>query len=74
MSMNFGDLLTAEQKTALLEGKIQQLAVEGYQLQINRLAVEKLENSQDTLAMLDANIAAVVSALNAYQQELDNIK
>jgi hypothetical protein len=74
MSMNFGDLLTAEQKTALLEGKIQQLAVEGYQLQINRLAVEKLENSQDALAMLDANIAAVVSALNAYQQELDNIK
>ncbi len=74
MSINFGDLLTVEQKTALLEGKIQQLAVEGYQLQINRLAVEKLENNQDALAMLDANMAAVMSALNAYQQELDNIK
>jgi hypothetical protein len=74
MSINFGDLLTVEQKTALLEGKIQQLAVEGYQLQINKLAVEKLENNQDALAMLDANMAAVMSALNAYQQELDNIK
>jgi hypothetical protein len=74
MSINFGDLLTVEQKTALLEGKIQQLAIEGYQLQINKLAVEKLENNQDALAMLDANMAAVMSALNAYQQELDNIK
>jgi hypothetical protein len=74
MSLNFGDLLTAEQKTALLEGKIQQLAVEGYQLQINRLAIEKLENSQEALSMIDANIGAVSSALAAYQQELDNIK
>lgn len=73
MSFNFGDLLTVEQKTALLEGKIQQLAVEGYQLQINRLAVEKLENADDALAMIDANIAAVVSALNAYQEELGNL-
>jgi hypothetical protein len=74
MSLNFGDLLTAEQKTALLEGKIQQLAVEGYQLQINRLAIEKLENNEEALSMIDANINAVVSALGAYQQELDNLK
>lgn len=74
MSFNFGDLLSVEQKTALLEGKIQQLAVEGYQLQINRLAVEKLENADDALNMIDANISAVLSALNAYQEELANLK
>lgn len=74
MSFNFGDLLSVEQKTALLEGKIQQLAVEGYQLQINKLAVEKLENAEDALSMIDANISAVISALNAYQEELANLK
>ena len=74
MSFNFGDLLSVEQKTALLEGKIQQLAVEGYQLQINKLAVEKLENNAEALEMLSANNSAVISALNAYQEELGNLK
>lgn len=74
MSLNFADLLSVEQKQALIEGKIQQLAIEGYQLQINRLALEKLENSADALAAVDTNIQLIVEAITAYQDELSNLQ
>ncbi len=72
--MNFGDLLTADQKRELLEAKIQQLAVEGYQLQINRSAIKDLENSEATLEILDTNMKTIFQAISSYQQELANLQ
>jgi hypothetical protein len=74
MSINFEELLSPEQKYALIEGKIQQLAIEGYQLQINKLAVNKLENASDAVASIDANLEVITKAIEAYQAELAKLQ
>jgi hypothetical protein len=74
MSINFAELLNADQKLALIEGKIQQLALEGYQLQINKIALGNIDGAQESIAMLDANIATIAAAISAYQEELNNLK
>lgn len=74
MSINFGDLLSVEQKQALLEGKIQQLALEGYQLQVNRVALQSVQGSEEALAVLDSNLLVVEKAVEAYQQEIENLR
>jgi hypothetical protein len=74
MTINFGDFLSVEQKQALLTGKIQQLAAEGYQLQVNRIALESVENSEQSLSVVDANISLIAEAIKLYQAELDNLQ
>ncbi len=74
MSINFADLLGQDQKKELLSARIQQLAVEGYQLQLNRIVIEGLENNETALEVLDENVKAIEQGLTVYQQELNNLQ
>jgi hypothetical protein len=65
MSINFDALLSDEQKRSVLEQRIQQFAVEAYQLTLNR----KVTN-EESLAELDGNLEILENAINAYVEEL----
>lgn len=74
MSINFGDLIPTEHKKLLIQEKIQQLAIEGFQLQINKAAAQSVENTENTINTLNANIAIISNAIMAYQEELNNLQ
>jgi hypothetical protein len=70
MSNNFSAYLTDEQKQEIILQRIQQFAVEGYQISINRKVAE--DNGDETVvAEIDKNIETLTSVIAAYQAELD---
>jgi hypothetical protein len=74
MSIDFGALLTTEQKRNLLEQRIQQFAAEGYQHTINKQVAEAKDPADETLLEQSENaIAVLTSAITEYQSELDKL-
>lgn len=72
MSIDFGSLLTVEQKTALLEQRIQQFAAEGYQHTLNKQVAES--KGDEALALSSQqSIDTLTTAIQAYQTELDSL-
>lgn len=72
MTINFGDLLTTEQKKTLLEQRIAQFAAEGYQHQLNKVTLEALGDTQ-ALEQTNQNIATIQAAIETHQAELDGL-
>jgi hypothetical protein len=70
MSNNFNAYLTDEQKKSIIAQRIQQFAVEGYQISINRKVAEA-NGDEAVLAEIDKNIETLTSVIAAYQAELD---
>lgn len=70
MSNNFTAYLTDEQKQSIIAQRIQQFAVEGYQISINRKVAEA-NGDEAVLAEIDKNIETLTSVIAAYQAELD---
>jgi hypothetical protein len=70
MSNNFSAYLTDEQKQNIIAQRIQQFAVEGYQISINRKVAEA-SGDEAVLAEIDKNIETLTSVIAAYQAELD---
>jgi hypothetical protein len=70
MSNNFSAYLTDEQKQNIIAQRIQQFAVEGYQISINRKVAEA-SGDEAVLAEIDKNIETLASVIAAYQAELD---
>jgi hypothetical protein len=70
MSNNFSAYLTDEQKQNIIAQRIQQFAVEGYQISINRKVAEA-NGDEAVLAEIDKNIETLTSVIAAYQAELD---
>jgi metal-dependent amidase/aminoacylase/carboxypeptidase family protein len=70
MSNNFSAYLTDEQKQNIIAQRIQQFAVEGYQISINRKVAEA-NGDEAVLAEIDKNIETLASVIAAYQAELD---
>jgi len=68
-TIDFGSLLSTEQKRSLLEQRIQQFAAEGWQHQLNRNAAESLGDT-DLVAASDDAIAKISSAIEVHQAEL----
>jgi hypothetical protein len=72
MSINFDNLLTDEQKRQILEQRIQQFAVEAYQITLNtRLAEASGDEEGKTNG--DATLVTLESAINLYTEELDKL-
>ena len=70
MSNEFSAYLTDEQKRGIILQRIQQFAVEGYQISINRKVAET--NGDETVVTeIDKNIATLAQVIAAYQAELD---
>lgn len=70
MSNNFSAYLTDEQKQNIIAQRIQQFAVEGYQISINRKVAEAT-GDEAVIAEIDKNIETLTSVIAAYQSELD---
>lgn len=70
MSNEFSVYLNDEQKRGLILQRIQQFAVEGYQISINR-KVADANGEQEIVAEIDKNIATLSQVIAAYQAELD---
>jgi len=70
MSNNFSAYLTDEQQKNIIAQRIQQFAIEGYQISINRKVAEA-NGDEAVLAEIDKNIETLTSVIAAYQAELD---
>lgn len=72
MAIDFGTLLTEDQKRQLLEQRIQQFAAEGWQHQLNKVIAEKTGN-EESIKVADEAIAIIADAISVNQAELDKI-
>lgn len=74
MSVDFGALLTNEQKQNLLSQRIQQFAAEGYQHTLNKQVAESKDPVDENLLQQSENaIATLTAAIQEYQAELDKL-
>jgi hypothetical protein len=74
MSIDFGALLTTEQKQNLLTQRIQQFAAEGYQHTINKQVAESKDPiDENLLGQANDAIATLTAAIREYQAELDKL-
>lgn len=72
MTIDFVNLLPLEERRAVLRKRIQQLAAEGYQHTLNRLAALRNDN-QELLAEIDKQIGELSVAIDIYQAELNSL-
>jgi hypothetical protein len=74
MSIDFGALLTTEQKQNLLTQRIQQFAAEGYQHTLNKQVAESKDPiDENLLEQANDAIATLTAAITEYQAELDKL-
>lgn len=74
MSIDFNSLLTVEERTSVVTQRVQQLAVEAYQLSLN----EKVLNAQDepneqALKEISNNLSLLQEMISVYNQELASL-
>lgn len=72
MAIDFGSLLTDEQKANLLNQRIQQFAAEAYQHTLNKATAEKL-GATDQVEAAEKNLALLESAIEVHQAELGKL-
>lgn len=70
MSNEFSVYLNDEQQRSIILQRIQQFAVEGYQISINRSVAEKT-GDEKAVEEIDKNIETLKAVILAYQAELD---
>jgi hypothetical protein len=69
MAIDFGSLLSDDQKRQLIENRIAQFAAEAYQHSLNKTTAEKLE-SKDQVDQAESNIKLLETAIQVHQEEL----
>jgi hypothetical protein len=72
MAIDFGSLLTDEQKASLVQQRIAQFAAEAYQHTLNKATAEKL-GATDQVETAEKNLALLESAIEVHQAELDKL-
>lgn len=72
MSIDFGSLLTDEQKASLIQQRISQFASEAYQHTLNKATAEKL-GAVDQVEAAEKNLALLESAIEVHQEELTKL-
>lgn len=70
--MNFGDLLTTQQKRQLIENRIAQFAAEAYQHTLNKQTAESI-GAEEQVKSADNSIAVLQKAIDVHKTELMNI-
>jgi hypothetical protein len=72
MTIDFSSLLPVEERREVLTKRIQQLAAEGYQYHINRLAAQR-NNKPELVTEADIAMRELTVVIETYQQELNNL-
>jgi hypothetical protein len=74
MSIDFNSLLTVEERTSVVTQRIQQLAVEAYQLSLNVNVLNAQEEpNEQALTEINNNLALLDQMISVYKQELDSL-
>lgn len=70
MSNDFTAYLNDEHKRSILLQRIQQFAVEGYQISLNRKVAES-NGDEAAIAEIDKNVETLSKIIEVYKAELD---
>ena len=74
MSIDFNSLLTVEERKAVVSQRVQQLAVEAYQLSLNLNVLNAQEvPSEQALTEINNNLNILKQMIFVYKQELDSL-
>jgi hypothetical protein len=74
MSIDFNSLLTVEERTSVLTQRIQQLAVEAYQLSLNLIVINaQPEPNEQAQTEINNNLNLLEQMISVYKQELDSL-
>lgn len=71
MAIDYSNLLTNEQKKAILEQRLAQFAAEGYQHTLNK---EVAKDNEDAVKAADEALAILDKAIEVHQEELAKIE
>jgi hypothetical protein len=71
--MNFSELLTAEQRREIIEGRIFNFAVEAYQLSLNKQVAEATGDNTAVEQAVQA-LSTLEAAVTIYKNELSTIE
>lgn len=72
MAIDYSSLLSAEQKKAILEQRVQQFAAEAYQHELNKQIAVSIGDEQ-AVSQADAALATLEVAISTYQNEASNL-
>jgi hypothetical protein len=72
MTIDFASMLSNEQKRQLIENRIQQFVVEGYQYTLNKQTAERI-GSEQQLETANKNLAVLEEAIRVHKEELDKL-
>jgi hypothetical protein len=70
MTTDFIGLLPIEERRTVLKQRIQQLAAEGYQHQLNKQGAQ-MNGKQDLIIEADQKIIEISNVIDIYQRELN---
>jgi len=74
MSIDFNSLLTVEERKAVATQRVQQLAVEAYQLSLNLKVLEIQETpNEQALTDIGNNLNLLDQMISIYNQEIDSL-
>lgn len=74
MSIDFNSLLTVDERKAVVTQRVQQLAVEAYQLSLNVNVLNAQEEpNEQALTEISNNLALLEQMISVYKQELDSL-
>ena len=74
MSIDFNLLLTAEERKSVVTQRVQQLAVEAYQLSLNLNVLNAQEEpNEQALTEINNNLNILEQMISVYKQELDSL-
>lgn len=74
MSIDFNSLLTVEERKSVVTQRVQQLAVEAYQLSINLKVLHAQEEpNEKALSEINTNLELLDQMISVYNEELGTL-
>jgi hypothetical protein len=73
MSIDYSNILSAEQKTEILTARILQFARDAYQYKLN-LKAARLIGSEDQIEKIEKSLEVLEAAISVHQEELDSLQ
>jgi hypothetical protein len=73
MAISYDNLLTVEQKKAIVENRLQQFASEAYQTELNK-KIQIRQGDEDAAESYDASLELMKSAIEVHKEELAKLE
>jgi len=74
MSIDFNSLLTVDERKSVVTQRVQQLAVEAYQLSLNLNVLNAQENANEqALTEINNNLNILEQMISVYKDELNSL-